>query len=46
MIESIGRVLSASDTVINRNIEHFKGNKERNLLLEESVKIVMIAKNK
>jgi hypothetical protein len=46
MIESIGRVLSTSDTVINRNIEQYKGNKERNLLLEESVKIVMIAKNK
>jgi hypothetical protein len=39
-------VLSTSDTVINRNIEQYKGNKERNLLLEESVKIVMIAKNK
>jgi hypothetical protein len=46
MIESIGRVLSTSDTVINRNIEQYKGQKERNMLLEESVKIVMIAKNK
>jgi hypothetical protein len=46
MVEAIGRVLSTSDTIINRNIEHYKGNKERSLLLEESVKIVMIAKNK
>jgi hypothetical protein len=33
MVESLGRVLSASDTVINRSIEDYKSNKERQGLL-------------
>lgn len=46
MVECIGKVLSTSDTIINRNIEQFKSNKERAAFLEESVKTVMISKNK
>jgi uncharacterized membrane protein len=46
MIESIGKVLSTSETIINRNIEQFKNDKERTLHLEESVKTVMMSKNK
>jgi hypothetical protein len=29
MIEALGKVLSTSDTIISRNIEQFKNNKER-----------------
>lgn len=46
MIEGLGRALSSTETIINRNIEHYKSNPERKLLLEESIKIVMLAKNK
>lgn len=46
MVECIGKVLSTSETIINRNIEQFKSNKERAVFLEESVKTVMISKNK
>jgi hypothetical protein len=34
LLESLGRTLSTSETVINRNIEDFKGNKERQVLLQ------------
>ncbi len=46
LVESLGRVLSTSETVINRNIEDFKSNKERQVLLEESIKTAMLGKNK
>lgn len=46
LVESLGRALSASETVINRNIEDFKGNKERQIILQESVKTLMLSKNK
>lgn len=39
-------MLSASETVINRNIEDFKNNKERQVLLDESIRTAMLAKNK
>ena len=46
MVENLGKALSGSDTAVSRNIEFFKGSKERKVLLEESVKMVMLAKNK
>ena len=46
MIGSIGKVLSISDTIINRNIEMFQTNKERKLILDESIKMVMISRDK
>jgi hypothetical protein len=46
LIETLGKTLSSSETVVNRNIESFKGNKERQILLEESIKTVMMSKNK
>lgn len=39
-------MLSASETVINRNIEDFKNNKERQVLLDESIRTAMLGKNK
>ena len=39
-------MLSLSDTFISRNVESYKNNKERKSVLEESVKAVMMAKNK
>lgn len=45
-IEALGKVLSASETIISRNIEYFKKDKERKKLLDESLKIVMVSKNK
>jgi hypothetical protein len=38
--------LSASETVISRNIEEFKNDKERQVLLDESIRTAMLAKNK
>lgn len=46
MIESLGKALSASETIISRNIEYFKKDKVRKNLLDESLKIVMVSKNK
>lgn len=46
MVENMGKALSGSDTAVSRNIEFFKSNKERKVMLEESVKMVMLAKNK
>lgn len=46
LLEALGRALSTSDTVINRNIEEFKGSKERQTILEESLRAVMLAKNR
>lgn len=46
MIESMGRALSTCETIVNRNIEQFKTHKERAKFLEESVKTVMMSKNK
>jgi hypothetical protein len=45
LVESLGRVLSTSETVINRNIDDFKNNKERQVLLEESIRTAMLMKN-
>lgn len=45
VIEALGKALATSDTIISRNIESFKG-KDRRGLLEESVKVVLLSKNK
>lgn len=45
-IEALGKVLSASETIISRNIEYFKKDKQRKKLLDESVKIVVVSKDK
>jgi len=42
----LGRVLANSETLISRNIEQFKNNKERKLVLDESLKVVILSKNK
>lgn len=46
LMEALGKALSTSETVINRNIEEFKGSKERQAILEESLRTVMASKNK
>ena len=46
LIEQLGKVLSTSDTVTTRNIEALKHNKSRRGVLDESVKVVMLSKNK
>lgn len=46
LIEGLGKVLATSDTVISRNIEQFKANKQRRALLDESVRVVLISKDK
>lgn len=38
--------MSSSETAISRSIDFFKGHRERKLLLEESVKAVMLSKDK
>ena len=46
IVEGIAKALSQSDTFVSRNIEFYKNNKERKLFLDESIKTVMLAKNK
>lgn len=46
LIEGLGKVLATSDTIISRNIEQFKANKQRRALLDESVRVVLISKDK
>lgn len=46
IIEALSKALSNSDTVISRNIEFYKSQRERKIILEESVKVVMLAKSK
>jgi len=46
IIENIAKTLSQSDTFIGRNVESYKNHRERKLILDESIKVVMLAKNK
>jgi sulfur transfer complex TusBCD TusB component (DsrH family) len=46
LIEGLGKVLATSDTIISRNIEQFKASKQRRVLLDESVRVVLISKDK
>lgn len=46
LIDHLARALSHSDTFIGRNVEFYKNNKERKLILDESIKVVLLAKNK
>lgn len=39
-------MLATSDTIISRNIEQFKANKQRRALLDESVRVVLISKDR
>lgn len=46
LIEALGKTLSNNDNLMSRNIDFFKNNKERKHILDESLKVVMISKNK
>lgn len=46
LLETLGKTLSANDNVTSRHIDLFKNSKERKGILDESVKIVLMSKNK
>lgn len=46
LIEQLGKALSCSDSITTRHVETLKLNRSRRGVLDESVKAVMLSKNK
>ena len=46
LVEGLGKALATSDTIISRHIEQFKSNKHRRALLDESVRVVLMSKDR
>lgn len=44
--DTLSKVLSHSDTIASRNIAQFKNHKDRKLILEASLQVLVLAKNK